>query len=71
MGTIKVFGLIGLVIGLGFFILSFFGLNIPIVVNTTTYDGTTAALMKLIGIPILALIIGSIVSIFSSFSSNR
>lgn len=69
-GTIKIFGLIGLVIGLIFFIFSFVGVNIPIVINTTSYEGISSALIFLIGFPILFLIIGVIVSIFIRPSSK-
>lgn len=64
-GTIKTFGLIGLVIGATLFILSFFGVNIPIVINTTSYEGMSSALILLFGFPIVLLIIGSIISIFT------
>ncbi|MEF2964978.1 hypothetical protein V3851_03970 [Paenibacillus sp. M1] len=70
-GIIKIFGLIGLAIGVIFFILSFVGVNIPIVINTTSYEGIYSALIMLIGFPILLLIIGCIVSIFVRSSSNK
>ncbi|MEK3902756.1 hypothetical protein [Paenibacillus sp. FSL R7-0179] len=69
--TIKMFGLVGLVIGVVLFILSVSGVNIPVVINTTSFEGMSSALILLFGFPIVLLIIGSIVTIFTKSSSYR
>lgn len=68
--TIKTFGLVGLVIGVTLFILSFFGVTVPIVINTTSYEGISSGLILLFGVPIVLLIIGSIISLFTKSPLN-
>ncbi|MNO54502.1 hypothetical protein D3C76_449760 [compost metagenome] len=64
-GYLKLFGLIGLAIGILFFIVTRLGGEIPIVVGSTSYEGMTSSLILLIGSPIVMLIIGFIISIFT------
>jgi hypothetical protein len=68
--TIKTFGLTGLVIGVTLFILSFFGVTVPIVINTTSYEGISSGLILLFVVPIVLLIIGSIISLFTKSPLN-
>jgi hypothetical protein len=63
-GVMKIFGLIGLCIGVFLFILTQSGVEIPVVIGTTSYEGMTSSLIFLIGSPIVLLVIGIIVSIF-------
>lgn len=63
-GYLKIFGILGLIVGVLLFILTIVGVEIPIVIGSTTYEGMTASLILLIGSPIALLIIGFIVSIF-------
>lgn len=64
-GVMKIFGLIGLCIGVFLFILTQSGVEIPVVIGTTSYEGMTSSLLLLIGSPIVLLVIGVIVSIFN------
>ncbi|MMZ62768.1 hypothetical protein D1872_249880 [compost metagenome] len=64
-GYLKLFGLIGLAIGILFFIVTRLAGEIPIVVGSTSYEGMTSSLILLIGSPIVMLIIGFIISIFT------
>lgn len=65
MKMIKWFGLIGLSIGLLLFIATRAGLEIPIVIGTTSYEGISSSLILLIGAPIVMLVIGFIASVFT------
>lgn len=67
----KIFGLIGLGIGVILFIVTQAGLEIPIVIGTTSYEGMTSSLMLLFGSLIVLLVIGMIVSIFTSSGRKR
>ncbi|SDF19777.1 hypothetical protein SAMN04488542_10717 [Fontibacillus panacisegetis] len=62
---LKIFGILGLIVGVVLFILTIAGLEIPVVIGTTSYEGMTSSLFLLIGSPIALLIIGFIVSIFA------
>ncbi|MNI92897.1 hypothetical protein D3C73_1507530 [compost metagenome] len=64
-GYMKLFGLIGLGVGILFFIVTRMGGEIPIVIGSTSYEGMTSSLILLIGSPIIMLIIGFITSIFT------
>lgn len=63
MKIIKWFGLIGFSIGLLLFIATRVGLEIPIVIGTTSFEGISSSLILLIGTPIVMLIIGVIASV--------
>lgn len=65
VGNIKMFGLIGLVIGIFLFILAQV-IEIPVVIGTTSYEGMTAAILLLIGSLVLLIVLGIIVSVFKS-----
>lgn len=67
---LKIFGILGLIVGVVLFILTIAGLEIPVVIGTTSYEGMTSSLFLLIGSPIALLIIGFIVSIFA-YSSKK
>ncbi|MNZ82715.1 hypothetical protein D3C78_1014200 [compost metagenome] len=60
---LKIFGILGLIVGVFLFILTIAGVDIPVVIGTTSYEGMTASLFLLIGAPIALLIIGFIISI--------
>ncbi|MBA9085824.1 hypothetical protein FHR92_002291 [Fontibacillus solani] len=64
-GYMKLFGLIGLGVGILFFIVTRMGGEIPIVIGSISYEGMTSSLILLIGSPIVMLIIGFITSIFT------
>ncbi|MDQ0090153.1 hypothetical protein J2T12_003567 [Paenibacillus anaericanus] len=64
-GSVKIYGLIGLCIGVIMFIVTQTVCEIPIVIGTDSYEGLTSSLLFLIASPILLSLIGLIVSIFS------
>ncbi|MFD3270054.1 hypothetical protein ACE3MS_07910 [Paenibacillus dendritiformis] len=64
-GIMKRFGLVGLGIGVLLFILTQAGVEIPVVIGTTSYEGMTSSLFLLIGSPIVMLIIGVIIAMFN------
>ncbi|RJE90526.1 hypothetical protein D3P07_09300 [Paenibacillus sp. 1011MAR3C5] len=66
----KIIALFGVGIGVLLFILTQSGVEIPIVIGTTTYEGMEASLLLLIGSPIVVILIGFIISIFS-FSTGK
>lgn len=70
-GNMKTFGLIGLGIGVVLFIITQAGVEIPVVIGTTSYEGMTSSLLLLFGSPIVFLVIGMIVSIFTSSGRKR
>lgn len=70
-GSIKIFGLIGAFIGECLFILMQIGFEIPVVIGTTSYKGMTASLFLLIGSPIVLIVIGMIVAIFTTSSRTK
>lgn len=63
MRIIQWFGLIGLSIGLLLFIITRAGLEIPIVIGTTTYEGMASSLILLIGAPIVMLVVGVVATV--------
>ncbi|KKO54035.1 hypothetical protein [Paenibacillus sp. DMB20] len=63
--TMMTFGFIGLGVGVLLFILTQVGVEIPVVIGTTSYEGMAASLFLLIGSPIVLLVIGLIVSLFN------
>ncbi|WP_259391407.1 hypothetical protein [Paenibacillus sp. 1011MAR3C5] len=69
-GMMKIIALFGVGIGVLLFILTQSGVEIPIVIGTTTYEGMEASLLLLIGSPIVVILIGFIISIFS-FSTGK
>ncbi|MCR8843447.1 hypothetical protein NQ117_07105 [Paenibacillus sp. SC116] len=69
--TIKWFAILGLVVGILLFIVTQLGFSFPIVVGTTSYEGITASLFLLIGSPIVLIVLGFIVSLFTYSSSKR
>lgn len=65
------FGLVGLCIGGILFILEVAGVDIAIVIGTTSYEGTTAGLIFLIGAPIILVLLGFVISLFTYSWSRR
>lgn len=64
--------LLGFCIGLLMFILTQSGVfEIPIVINTTSYEGMKSSLLLLIGSPIVLIIFGFVISIFTFLNSKR
>lgn len=71
VGYLKIFGLLGLCIGVLLFILTQVAVEIPVVIGTTSYTGMTASLLLLVGPPVLLIIIGIVVSIFTYPASRK
>lgn len=63
--TMMTFGLIGLGVGVLLFVLTQAGVEIPVVIGTTSYEGMAASLFLLIGSLLVLLVIGLIVSLFN------
>jgi len=70
-GRMKMFVLFGIGLGVLMFILTQSGVEIPIVIGTTSYEGMAASLLLLIGAPIVVILIGFIVSLFSLSAGNK
>lgn len=63
--SVKMYGLIGLCIGVIMFIVTQTICEIPIVIGTESYGGLKSSLLFLIASPILLSLAGLIISIFS------
>lgn len=70
-GMMKMFVLLGIGLGVLMFILTQSGVEIPIVIGTTSYEGMSASLLLLIGTPIVVILIGFVVSLFSYSAGNK
>jgi len=70
-GMMKMFVLLGIGLGVLMFILTQSGVEVPIVIGTTSYEGMSASLLLLIGIPIVVILIGFVVSLFSYSAGNK
>lgn len=70
-GMMKMFVLLGIGLGVLMFILTQSGVEIPIVIGTTSYEGMSASLLLLIATPIVVILIGFVVSLFSYSAGKK
>jgi len=70
-GMMKKIAFLGIGIGVLLFILTQSGVEMPIVIGTTTYTGMTASLLVLVGAPIVVIVIGFIISLFTYTVSKK
>ncbi|WP_058303136.1 hypothetical protein [Gorillibacterium timonense] len=71
LGRMKRTALLGIAAGVFFFILTQAGVEIPIVVGTTSYEGMRSSLLLLIGFPIVISLVGFVVSLFLSMPGKK
>lgn len=70
-GMMKMFVFLGIGLGVFMFILTQSGVEIPIVIGTTSYEGMSASLLLLIGTPIVVILIGFVVSLFNYSAGKK
>lgn len=64
-GIMLKFVILGICIGVVLFILTQTVFEVPIVIGTTSYTGLTSSLFLLVGSPIVVILIGFVISLFT------